>query len=163
MDITWNFIDNNEETTVKLIYNVYLGTMKLFINDMQTLNLKGFNKNLKLAFVHNSKNYSIKLIPDNYGYTGTILTTEGNYIYPIAKTIEYSKTPLWIVPLIIANLAVPVLAFEALSPWILAFIASALTINLSKRSSISFLSRILISLCSTVVLWIILILFIRHK
>ena len=152
MNIVWNVIEENKEFKISLVYNMYIGTKKLFVDDVETLKVKGFRRN-KIAFKHNDKDYNIQLVPEGYGYTGLLTTPEGEKIASTVSSRRKNKTALWIIPFVIINMSIPIVSIEALTPWIIGIVTSFITAKVSQGENLSLRSKLLISIIISIIAW----------
>lgn len=132
MNIKWTILQNDRLIQVKLIYNVYVGSKKLYVDDKEILSLRKMNLIGEIGFRCSDKEYKIQLAPEGYGYTGYIITPDGEKIYPEVKAKASYKTPLWILPFVIVNMAIPIISVEAFTPWFLGIVSSYLSARVAQ-------------------------------
>jgi hypothetical protein len=153
MNIKWSMPQDNSIVQVELIYNVYTGRKKLYIAGKEILSLRKIIPNTKISFSYKNKEYKLQLIPEGYGYTGNIITPEGDEVYPDAKNKVLYKIPLWILPFVIINMAIPIISVEAFTPWIIGISSSYITARFARRPELSSKIKTLISFTISTLAW----------
>lgn len=153
MKLKWNVAKDTGEDEITLVYDMFLGTKKLMINNKKIYSLKrDWNKEIKFRL--GSDVYRIELIPQGYEYEGFLISPEGNKINNIPEQrIEY-KTPWWLILFIIIDMAIPVLSVEALRPWIIGIIASYADKKICGRPDIRNRDKLIISIIISVIAWL---------
>ena len=154
MNIVWNIIEENREVKVLLVYNMYLGTKKLYVDNTLILKLKGLNKNSYINFKYNDKDYNIHLLPEDYGYTGILVIPDGDKISSNINAKRNNKTSLWIIPFVIINMSIPIVSIEAFTPWVIGIVASYITAKVSQGEYLSLKSKALIYIVISILAWI---------
>jgi len=152
MNIVWNVIEESKEVKILLVYNVYLGTKKIFVDNSLVLKLKRFHKNV-FAFKCNDKEYSIQLGPEGFGYGGFLVTSEGDKISSTVEAKRKKKTALWIIPFVIVNMSIPIVSIEALTPWIIGIVTSYITAKVSQAENLSVKKKVAISVLISIFAW----------
>lgn len=153
MNIIWNLQHDNNCEQVKLVYNIYIRSKTLYVNDKKILSSIKLNSDNEFSFTLNSMEYKIHLTPEDYGYTGWLITPEGKKIYPETKNRVYYKTPLWIIPFVIINMFIPVISVEALTPWVIGILSSYVCANFAKKPKLNIKTKVLISSVISILAW----------
>ena len=154
MNMIWNINQEGKEVVVRLEYNVYLGIKKLFVDSVEVLNIKSFKRNKDISFKYNEEDYKIQLVSDDYDYKGYLITPEGEKLLSESEVKVYTKTPLWIIPFVIIDMIIPIIATEALFTWLVGIIASIFTAKVSKNSKISYKKKVIICVCISILAWL---------
>ncbi len=154
MDILWNLTEEDKKVEVRLVYNVYLGIKKLYIDSKEILCVKSFRRNKDIDFEYNEKVYKLQILNDGYNYKGYLVTPEGEKLPSEVKTKEKTKTPLWIIPFILINISMPILATETLTFWIIGIGASYGATKVSQKSKLQLWKRIMICILISIATWL---------
>lgn len=141
MKIEWD-ICNDKKINVLLDYNSYIFTKKLYINGDKILEQKGKKYSNMTEFYFESKKYILELEPQNYDYVGYLITPQGERIPSKRECIVKDKIPLWIIPFIVLNMAIPIISVEAFTPWIIGIAASYITAKVAGNKSFSKIKRV---------------------
>jgi len=153
MNIVWDIIEENKEVKVMLVYSMYLRTKKVYVDNTLILKLKGFNKK-ELSFTYKDEKYRIELVPEGFSYTGFLVTPEGDKISSTVNTKIKKKTSLWIIPFVIINMSIPIVAIEAGIPWVIGIGASYITAKVSQGEYLSVKKKVLISVVISGIAWL---------
>ncbi|MHC1681714.1 MAG: hypothetical protein AB6733_01980 [Clostridiaceae bacterium] len=153
MKAVWKLDINNKLTEITFVYNTFLGFKKIFVDDKQVLNITKPKREKYLEFVHDKMLFKIELTAEDFAYK-PVLITEKNVRYEVVEEEQVIKeTPRWVWLFILINYSVPVISVEALSPWVMATIASFLSVKVTQNSKISIVSRIIFCIIINMLLY----------
>lgn len=153
MSIQWIIQEHDKLIHVKFTYNVYWGSKKLYIDEKEILSIKKLNFNDEISFTHSDKEYKLHLVPDGYGYTGYLVTMDGEEIHPETSNKVYNKTPLWILPFVIVNMTIPIISVEAFTPWLIGILGSYITAKFAQRPTVKTKLKAAASLAISLLAW----------
>lgn len=154
MNIGWNVIEENRQVKVRLVYNMYLGTKRLYVDNAKILKSKVLYKKGKITFKYNDKDYSIRLIPENFGYTGVLVTPLGAEISCEVEAKRKKKASLWIIPFTIINMSIPIISIEAFTPWIIGIGTSYFATKICQEEHVSVKMKVGLSAVISILAWI---------
>lgn len=153
MKLRWNIVENSSTDEITLIYDMFLGTKKLFLNNKKVLSLKK-DWNRVVKFQSGSKDYKLELIPQGYEYDGVLITPEGNRIQQTVEKRVIYKAPWWLILFIIIDMIIPIISVEALRPWIIGILASYIDKRICERPDRSNKYKIIISIIISAAAWL---------
>lgn len=154
MKLKWNLVTDKGIDEITLIYDMFLGTKKLLLNNKLILSLKkDWNRNLEFSIGNNG--YSLELTPQGYEYDGFLITPEGNKIGKIIEKKNDYKAPWWIFIFIIIDMSIPIISVEALRPWIIGISASYINKKICERPDLSSKCKLTVSIIISILAWLI--------
>lgn len=158
----WNIYEKDKDIEIKFDYNVFLKRKRLYIDDKEEqIENKDVNISI-LSFRIGEEDYRIELTPDNYGYSGQLVTPGGGRLVPgNVKKAGNLTIPLWVLPFIIASMLIPIVSVEAVTPWLIGIISSYFIIRIENRSSSVKKTRIKFFITITVAAWAAFLIFCR--
>lgn len=145
--MNFKFKHKAKDVEVTLIYSVYLRRKKLYINGKEAI----LDKALK--FKLNGDEFLIELYPEGFGYRGELVSDSCGRISSEVITKVKNKTPLLVIPFVIINFLVPIVSVEALTPWIIATIASYLTVKIGQNKELSVVKKLCIFTSISIIVW----------
>jgi hypothetical protein len=153
MKLTWRLNKHGQELEVMLSYNMYIGSKVLHINGKEILSVKRPSINKAINFQYNNKEYKLELASEGFGYTGKLITPEGEVISPERVKVKRDAVPVWIIPFVVMDMVIPVISVESLTPWLIAVLSSFATAKVAQNSKINLYKKLSISMLITVCAW----------
>lgn len=154
MNIQWTILQANKTIQVMLVYNIYTGSKKLNVDGKEILSFRKIRFNNEIKFNYNNKEYRLQLIPEGYGYTGYVIPPDGEKIYPEVNNKPYTRTPLWIIPFVLFNMAIPIVSVEAFTPWLIGISSSYMTSKLAQKSGLNLKVKVAASFAISLLAWV---------
>lgn len=155
MKLIWNFFEEAKRLEAVLLYNVYIERKELYIDNEKVLLIKRNNSSNDFSFIYNDKEYGLELIPDGHGYSGYVITPEGEKVPPKMENKILNKTPLWMIPFVIVNIIIPVISVEAVTPWIIGILASYITAEIAQKQGLNTKVKVAIALIISIFAWVV--------
>ena len=152
MNILWNIKEDEKNIRVRLYYNIFTGIKNIFVNDEKVLACFDPVGRKKLSFSLSEKEYTVKLIPEGYGYKGELFIGEQR-ITAVEENKTFINTPLWVIPFALINMSIPILSVEAFTTWLIGFVATYATAKLAEQKHIDIRTRIAISFAISAGAW----------
>lgn len=153
MKLIWNFFEEDKRLEAVFLYNVYIEKKELYIDNDKVLLVKRNDSSNEFSFIYNGKEYGLELILDGHGYSGYVITPEGEKVPPKVESKVLNKNPLWIIPFVIVNMIIPVISVEAVTPWIIGILASYITAEISQKQGLNTKVKIAIALIISIFAW----------
>lgn len=154
MEIEWN-ICNDKIVNILLKYNLYLRTKKLYVNGEKILEQKGRDSKDRIEFPIGDKKYILELEPEDYEYTGYIITPSGERVPSKKESIVKKKTPLWIIPFAVFIMMIPIISVETLTTWIIGILFSYMTAVVARQHSISNMKKAAFCAIISCIAWLV--------